>query len=277
VGCGRAGCVLWGGLITSAALLARPATAFHTDEQRITDDTAYTLKKKDVRLGLWKAQYGIFDPLTAGTYVWPWLLRISNLELKCRFYESGPWAFAASTGFFYFDTKHLKKAGDAGDARIADVPFEIDGSYRFESPYTLSVGLVWTEVLVDGTVNQSVFQGAGQGAISNFQLTSTFELRISEVTALVFHARSLVFQRARAAADAVTHPDAFTTVEIHATGRTNALDYRGAGSFTVSGVWSWKTFNLRAGIGYGNYNVPGLNFVIGNRILYPELDLYWIF
>jgi hypothetical protein len=259
-------------------MLAPRADAFHTSDQRITDDTAYTLGKHQVRLGIWKAQYGIVDSISAGSYVWPWVFRVSNVQVKWRFYQDDPWAFAVSTGFYYFDTKHLKAAGnDPGDARIAAVPFEIDGSYRFEAPYTVSLGLVWTQVSVEGAIDKDAFQGAGKGAVTNFQLTSTFEWRASEVTAVVLHARYLVFQRTTANGDAVSHPDPFTTIEVHAGGETSALDYRGAGSLTASGVWSWKTVNLRAGIGYGHYSVPGVNFVIGKRIVYPELDLYWIF
>jgi hypothetical protein len=270
--------LLGGAIATSGVLAARNGRAFHTDEQRVTDDSAYTLRKHDVRLGIWKVQYGVVPQVTLGTYVWPWLIRVSNLEGKWRFYQSDPWAFAVSTGFFYFDTKSLKKADESvGDARIAAFPFEIDGSYRFESPFTLSMGLVWTSVLVNGTINRDALQGAGKGAVSNFQVTGTLEWRASEVTALELHGRYLVFQQATANGDAVLHPDEFTTVEVHAGAKTDAINYRGAGSLTASAVWSYQTFNLRAGIGYGHYNVAGVNFVIGNRIVYPELDVYWIF
>jgi len=42
-------------------------------------------------------------------------------------------------------------------------------------------------------------------------------------------------------------------------------------------AFSWQTFNLELGLGYGNFNVPGVNFMINRRTLIPTLDMYWTF
>jgi hypothetical protein len=106
---------------------------------------------------------------------------------------------------------------------------------------------------------------------------ANFEWRVSPVTAFTFEARRLIFQRVTASTDVESHPDEFTTVELHLAGKTSALDFRNAWSLTACAVFSWKVFNVRAGLGYGNYNVPGVNFVTGQRFLFPDLDVYWIF
>jgi len=262
----------------ASLLLARTSAAYHTKEQRITDESAYTLRQKDVRVGLWKAQYGILDSLMAGTYLWPWLLRVSNLHAKWRYWQSDPWALSVFTGFYHLDTKSFQDLDDnTGDATITVVPFELAASYRFDDRYTLTLAPVWTTVLLEGTLNDDDLRGAGEGAVNNFQLTATFEWRLSRITALLFHGRYLVAQRAHGHGDVVLHPDEFTTIEVHAAGTTDAVDFSGAGSLTVSGVFSWETFNVRLGVTAGNYNVPGVNFVIGAPLLVPELDLYWIF
>jgi hypothetical protein len=36
-------------------------------------------------------------------------------------------------------------------------------------------------------------------------------------------------------------------------------------------------FNLRLGVGYGKYNIPLVNFVVPERTLIPEADLYFLF
>ena len=182
------------------------------------------------------------------------------------------------TGFFHFDTKSLNGIDNqTGDARIDAVPFELAGSYRFDERYTLSLATIFTRVRVDGTLDRNDLRTSAEGAFDNMQAVANFEWRLSPVTAFTFELRRLIFQRITASGDAVMHPDEFTTVELHLAGRSHSIDFRNAWSLTVGAVFSWKVFNLRAGLGYGNYNVPGVNFVTGERFLFPDLDVYWIF
>ena len=57
-----------GTLAIGAVLYSEVSRARHTEEQRITDDTAYTLNKYQARVGLWKAQYAPFKNFHAGLY-----------------------------------------------------------------------------------------------------------------------------------------------------------------------------------------------------------------
>jgi hypothetical protein len=258
---------------------AANAHAWHTADQRITDDTAYTLRQHDVRLGIWKAQYGLWNPFTAGTYIWPWLARVPNLHVKWRYWFDDPLALSVQLGGFFMNTGSFKDKVDksAGNATLSVVPLELYGSYRFDDAWTLSAGLVYTEVRLRGELHSDDFDGAAEGAVDNLQLTSTLEWRLTRVTALTLHGRYLLLQRVGAGGDAVLHPDDFTIVEVHGGANTDALDFKGAFSLTASAVFSWETFNLRAGLGFGNYNIPAINFVLPEKILYPELDVYWIF
>jgi hypothetical protein len=264
--------------LSVALLTSHEAHAFHTQNQRITDDTAYTLRRRDLRLGLWKAQYGVFEPLLVGTHLWPWLFRTANLHLKWRYFQSDSVALAVAAGFFHLSTESFSDLDDeAGDAKLSVVPFELAASFRIDDRFTWSVAPVWTQVAVDGALDGDAFKGAARGAVNNLQLTSTFEWRVSRVTALTAHWRHLVFQRTTLSGDFVSHPDAFTTVEVKAAGLTDDFDFKAASSLTLSSIFSWETFNLRLGLGYGNYSVPGLNFVLAEPIWFPDLDLYWIF
>ncbi|HEY4102299.1 MAG TPA: hypothetical protein VGM44_00345 [Polyangiaceae bacterium] len=252
--------------------------AFHTPDQPITDDTAYTLPKHQVRLGIWKAEYGIFAPLTAGTYIWPWFFAVSNLQAKLRFYQGDSFAISASAAFFHFDTKSLRKLDSTEDHATVDVvPYDLLMSYRFNDRYTLSLDSVFTNVRIDGSLRRSDFDSAGVGAVDNYQLSTTFEWRYTHVTAFVVNYRYLVFQRSSANLNYEAHPDAYTTVVIRGNAQTDALDFRGAASLTLSSVMSWKYFNLRFGVGYGHYNVPGVNFVLGKPSWFPDLDAFWLF
>ncbi|HEX3773394.1 MAG TPA: hypothetical protein VHV51_02960 [Polyangiaceae bacterium] len=266
------------GLFFGLATRSPPASAFHTADQPITDDTAYTLPKHQVRLGIWKAEYGIFSPLTAGSYVWPWFFAVSNLQAKLRFYQGEAFAISASAAFFHFDTKSLRKLDSSQDHATVDVvPYDLLMSYRFNDRYTLSLDSVFTNVRVDGSLRRSDFSSAGEGAVDNYQLSTTFEWRYTRVTAFVANYRYLVFQRSAANLNYEAHPDAYTTVVIRGNAQTDALDFRGAASLTLSSVMSWQYFNLRLGVGYGHYNVPGVNFVLGKPSWFPDLDAFWLF
>src|SRR6185503_5393670 len=70
--------------------------------------------------------------------------------------------------------------------------------------------------------------------------------------------------------------DARTTVTVMAHGDANLEEVHGA-SATLGLHWARKRFRLRAGVGYGNYSVPVLNFVVPVAIPFPELDVYWVF
>lgn len=264
---------------TSVMLASAHVRAWHDDRQRITDDTAYTLQRHDVRLGIWKLQYGIWDPFTAGTYLWPWLGRVPNIHAKWRYWFDDPWALSFQFGGFWMNTKSFKNEVDknAGDATIAVLPIELNASYRFNEAWTLSGGLAYTEVRLRGELHSDDFDGVAQGAVDNLQLTCTLEWRLSRVTALTLHSRYLILQRIGAGGDAVLHPDDFTIIEVHGGASSDALDFKSAYSVTAAAVFSWQTFNLRLGLGYGNYNVPAVNFVLPRKIVYPDLDLYWIF
>ncbi|HMR10654.1 MAG TPA: hypothetical protein PKA88_32980 [Polyangiaceae bacterium] len=267
-------------LLTTALLLgaAGTASAYHSEEERITDDTAYTLGAKRLRLGLLKFQYGVWDPLTAGSYTAPWVVRMANLHLKWRYYFEDPWSLALQVGAYRLDVSKLEVFEDVpGDAIISVGTFEPSVSYRFNSRFTLSASVPYTEVRANGTVNIDAFEGALTGAVDNLQFATTFEWRLTRVTALVLHARYLIFQRVFGDGSITLHPDEFTTVRIDADAESEALDFNGAWSVVPAVAFSWKSFNLRAGVGYGNWSISPINFVLPRKTLVPEFDLFWVF
>jgi hypothetical protein len=261
-----------------AGVLSAPrADAWHTPEQRITEGTAYTLRQGDVRLGLWQHQYGIYDSLTVGTYFWPWLFRVPNIQLKWCFWRDDPYSMALLLGGFRFDTKNLESLDDAaGAAVITATPLELFASYRFGERSTLSGSFAYTAVHLDGSLEREAFSGAAQGAVENAQWTSAFEWRATRVTAVVISARVMTMQRVSGSGSMVLHPDEFTTVEVFGDGRTDA-NIKAGFSLTASTVFSWKSFNLRLGLGYGNFNLGGVNFMLPEKSVVPDLDLYWVF
>jgi hypothetical protein len=266
--------------VCCAAQLAwsKPACAYHSKEERLTEDTAYTLQKRRLRLGLFKIQYGIWDPFMVGTYTAPWIVALANFHFKWRYLNSEHWAAALQVGFGRLDVSKLEAFEDEpGDAIINVGTFEPSVSYRFNDRYTLSATVPYSRISAVGTINTDALKGALDGAVDNLQLTTTFEWRWTRVTALVVHARYLLFQRAYGDGNATLYPDEFTRVDVSADAETGDLNFKYAWSVVPSLAFSWKHFNLRIGLGYGNWSIPPVNFVLPEKTVIPDLDVYWVF
>jgi hypothetical protein len=247
------------------------------DAQRLTDNTAYTLDGGSLRLGLFRIEYGIFDFLSVGTYTLPWGLLAPTVLGKLRLWHAEPITLAVQTGFAYFDSSRLALFDRSpGDAVVTVFPLEALASFRFGPGFTLSGSAAYTEVAVDGVLTADVFDGAASGVADNFQITLTAEFRMSRAVALIVHGRWLMLQRVAGNAAATLHPDDFTTVVVNSSLESSSFRVRDMFSIVPSLLFTVGVFNLRLGVGYGNYNVPLVNFVLPQRMLIPEFDLYFV-
>ena len=266
------------GLLLCALTWGRGAAAYHTDDEHITDDTAWTLKgEKDFRVGLYKASATIADRVEVGTYVWPWLLLAPNVFAKLRFLSLGPSQWAVEAGFFRVDTATI-------DRSVADPPvftvgaLSIVSSVEIARRHQISNKLVGTAVRARGAVDDDTLAGTGQAGLTNLQYVLAYEFRASRSLALVLTGRYQFLQVLDGTTTFTTRPDDYTSVEVVAAARDDSsLNFRNAFSILPAIAWSWSTFNLRVGVGYGNFNVPGVNFMIDRRTPIPQFDLFWTF
>lgn len=270
-------------LLTACAALAvlavtGPALADHTDTQRITDATAFTLPTGDFRIGVWKLEAGVYDNLNVQTYSLPWLVRVFNAGVKYKVYDDGEWAASVAQSLFHLDMERLV-GKDGKGITFFMAPFEANGSWRMSSNWALHSGLVYTFMRGDGNFQDADLKGAA--ALSNLMLRVGVEYRWSERTAFLLEGRSIVAQEVAAATSTTQEIDDFTTVEIvggvSAEGEKDDVVFGRAFQATASVVWSWSTFNLRLGLVTGDIIVPMINVPVSRRITYPEFDLYWIF
>ena len=115
--------------LLGTALLAAPLSAqAWIDDDPATDWTALTLHRNEWRLGLFRFQYGIVDSLQVGTQTLPWVLKISNLDLKWTVWSSGPWSVGLSGGIFSLKLQDYD--ADAADVRFYAAPLELTASWR---------------------------------------------------------------------------------------------------------------------------------------------------
>ncbi|MBM4319809.1 MAG: hypothetical protein FJ125_07580 [Deltaproteobacteria bacterium] len=259
--------------LLAVLLLAAPgARAYHSATERVTDQTAYTLPRWDIRLGLWKAEFGAWHDLTVGTYLLPWLLRMGNLSLKYEILHRERWSVAGRASIFRLDLQRLNE--DAPESYFTILPLELAISWRFAQRWILSSEAIYTKVQLTGSYDEDALQGAV--AVTNLQLATTLLWQLGRVTALALHLRYLAFQDLSGSGVFVLHPSERLTVEIHGAASSGVTDVQHAFAVVPAFVWSWQTFNLRAGLGFGNYCVPGINSVLPVRGPIPDLDLYWV-
>jgi hypothetical protein len=266
--------------LVAALMLARSgvAAAYHSDDEHITDDTAWTLKgPKNWRLGLYKASVTIADRLVVGTYLWPWLARTPSAFAKLRFLSLGPTQWATEVGFFRLDTQSFD--GTGADAPVFTVgSLALVDSIEINRQHQISTKLIGTAVRVTGQLADDTLRGNGSAALTNLQLLLAYEWRLSSSLAFVVTGRYQLLQVLAGETRFRATPDEYTSVDVAlAASDDHVVNYSYAFSIVPALAMSWQTFNLRLGVGYGNFNIPGVNFMINRRTPIPELDLYWTF
>jgi hypothetical protein len=259
------------------AVLACTAVA-HADE-RITDDTAYTTPEGKVRAGLWKLQYGIpaVSGLEVGTYVLPYLtwvvdVRSVNAHTKYRIVDRDRWTLSAGLAVTYVDFANLDVPVD-----IFIVPVQLLASVRLGDRFTLGVGLMYTEMFGESEYNEDEngsFRGAV--AVANGQSWLSLTTRISRGWSFYVEGRSVASTEANAAGDVRYMIDERTQIDVAATGSASIEEMRG-GSVLAAFQYSGERFRIRFGAGYGNFNIPMLNFIVPVATPFPELDVFWVF
>lgn len=266
------------------ALLAAPAVAGHTETEHVTDEMPYTLAPGELRAGLWKLEAGLPVPswlegAQVGTYSWPWLLwaadaRLVNAHAKAQVWAQGAWSTTLGLGLVRLGLSN----DQGGDATFTVVPVEAIVGYRFGPRLTIAAGLLYTDVSLSGYYD-SEDDGylRGTATVSNLQIPITFEWRWSRRTAFIVQPRFIPYQGVGGTAHGTLRPDAYTKIEVFATGESDVADPARAFALTTDFAWSFDHLNLRAGLTFGNFSLPMLNFVSPVKFVWPNVDLYWRF
>ncbi len=261
--------------IVLAVLAATPAFA----DDRITDDTAYKIPEGAVRAGLWKLQYGVHKVpgLEIGTYTLPYAsyalgVTSANAQVKYQFLDRAVWTLSASLGFAYADLD-----GIGVDANITVVPITLLANARLSRRWTLGLGVMYTSLFGEASYNEDeATELRGAVAVDNVQTWLSVMLKISRGWTLYLESRGISSTDGAGQGDVRHTVDDRTMIDVSLTGKASIDEMQG-GSTLVAMQWSRKRFRMRLGVGYGNYNVPMLNFIVPKVIPYPELDIYFVF
>ncbi len=262
-------------LLTAALLAAAPSAHAWQDTEPATDWSALTLHQNEWRMGLFRGQYGILEPLQIGTQWLPWLLKVPNVDLKWTVWSDRTWSASVSGAFFTVNAQDFDK--DAEDIQFTMVPIELTGSWRGDA-LAAHLRLSYTVVKTtgDASVESADTDIKGVAAVSTGALGLSGEWHLSRSFALVTELAASIYQDAKATGESSSQIDPRTTLELHAGGSADLKSGRLANG-TLSAFWSWATFNLKLGLGYGNYQVPTLHLFAGDPVVFPDLDMFWRF
>tara|TARA_R110002073_G_scaffold241497_6_gene403528 strand:+ start:55374 stop:56228 length:855 start_codon:yes stop_codon:yes gene_type:complete len=258
------------------ALLVAPTSAHaeHSASERITDDSPYTLRPGEHRIGLTSIDYGLhghplLDMMDIGTNPWLWAanlggLRSINLRLKYEFYQDDILSLSIRSAYYQIGS---------GKTRLRYIPIELYAGIKATRNLTVAAGYRRTQLSVKGGLELTEeYQATGNVGFTVAQVRAMAEYRLSRRTALIMRGELQQYQRLRIEA-AGERDDDSAGVFVD----KNLLPEEVA--FNVSAVvaWSWDSFNLELGLQYGNPTIPGANAIVPQRTLLPSASMYWRF
>jgi len=254
-------------LALAFGLMTRPAHAFFDLESHPTDFTAYTLRRMEVRLGLFEWDFGLFRPLTLGTDTAPWAAGIifrsvaANVHAKVMFVHSRPLTVALA-GAVYHATANVT---DDGRGSVFILPVSVFVSSDLTRRVSLHFEATYAHVALDGNANLSHVAASGAAVTRTLQFGLMQEIRLSRVFAFQLRGRLQP-----SIAPAILHSDVATapgtSVSIDASIYDHTVRYAFVGGIAISG----KNFDLNLGGGYGSYFIPSIGIALPGRSIIPD-------
>ena len=251
--------------LAGVALEPSSAKAYHTYRERLLDTTAYSLYRREARLGLMQLSYGILDQLQVTTYTMPWILGMifqdvaPNLELKSTFYDQRRLALSASVGFL---TGTILQP-DNSKLRYFLAPVSVAASTRISSDVSTHLGARYTAVSGDADAQPEGTAVKGALVVDFLQLWGMAEWRLSRIVAFTFTVRWVPYVSNLFLNGTV---DAGNPV-IRAQVEGDLSDLRNAFAVIPGFVFSWERANLRLGVGYSDFFVEGFYLVVPGEVL----------
>ncbi|MCB9554219.1 MAG: hypothetical protein H6705_20510 [Myxococcales bacterium] len=263
-------------LVASALLLTPgPAAAWHDRDAPVTDYSAETLRNDEWRIYLGTlVEYGLTDDWEIGTTTGLDLVTFFNVTSKYTVWRGDTFAFAASAGLYTISPSVF----GGPDVQLWLVPVSLYGSWREPAgDYSAHLALNYTNLTTagSGSVESVEIDGVLEGVTIN--LVPTFEWRRSRSFAWVFQSTISLLQAGRAGGDSTFESDdGRTRLDVYGEGtvRTGAFAF---GNVSASAYWSWESFNLRLGLGYGHVELPLVGLLFDQVLVQPEFNMYWRF
>jgi len=256
--------------VTLWMCVAAPANArlpTREEAERWDVGTALTLGGQVLKVGILAIDYGITDRINVGTDPPMYLVRpaepvlVPNIHLKVIAYRWDRLWLTGQASVYYAD---VSKADASGT--LWTVPLTAYASYQIDSRWWIhnevTYNIVWATG--DGDLTKTTLGGAA--ATRAVQLAVTGQYNIRPTIALTLRGRIQVYT-ARLAVSGSANPDDFTSIAVD--GRVNPRDPP-AWQVVPAVAFLWQRVRLSAGVGYGNYFIPGMLIPLTKRSYVPE-------
>lgn len=265
-------------LLFMSALAPPMAAAYHQPGQEWVEHGAYTLRQRELSLGLRQWAVGLLDEVTLGVSPALWIVGpffgslVPNAELKIRDFLHERLAVAASLGFVYVNGKGLLDAyapEKQAHASLLALTASLHGSLRITDAVSSSAELGYVALGASGgAVQESI---AGTALSSSLRLGASTDWRITRLLALRLSGQVLL-QRARPHVQVDFQADARTRVNGEL--RIGAFAPQGAWQLLPAVVLSGANVNFLAGVGYGYQWLPFCGLVLPGRRVVFDLDFF---
>ena len=278
-----------------ASAVPSKARAYHTYKERLLDTTAYSLERREFRLGAMKLSYGIFKYLEISTYTVPWLAGLfleefetigsPNIEFKSTLINRNRFALSLSVEFLWGRVSSCTNPMLNPDGQLCTTeaefstvnwlvyPISVTSSVRINSRISIHVGAQYTATQAAGGTRPFEGDISGSAVVNMLQIYGMFEWRLSRVVALTLTTRWLPYvSQTVVRGEIVVDEDTGATIGIEA----DILD-NNAFAVIPGAVFSWNRANIRLGVGYGAFFVEPVGLVVPASVLSyisPEFDVF---
>jgi len=279
----------------SASAVPSKARAYHTYKERLLDTTAYSLERREFRLGAMKLSYGIFKYLEVSTYTLPWLAGLfleefetigsPNIEFKSTLINRRRFALSVSVEFLWGRVSSCTNPMLNPDGQLCTTeaefstvnwlvyPINVTSSVRINSRVSIHIGGQYTATQATGGTRPFEGEISGSAVVDMLQIYGMFEWRLSRVVALTLTTRWLPYvSQTVVRGEFIVDDDTGATIGIQA----DILD-NNAFAIIPGAVFSWNRANIRLGVGYGAFFVESVGLVVPASVLSsisPEFDVF---
>lgn len=266
-----------GGCVGLVCLLSAPAAAERAPSAEV-DLGAASLERRELSIGLMRAQYGATDWLTAGSYTLPWGLMIAdpasliaNAFARAAAPVTDELSASLQVGLVWAHLDDIDR--DGLDARVQLVNANGRVSAALSDRWAITGELTWVFAQVTAErLDETDAEIAGVAIANTGHASIGARYRRSPRLTLWARARVLI-DHAPVIAEGAAQISARTRIEARA--RANGADLSTTGSAMIGALATFGRLNLRVGVGYGHWIVPMIELPVGQNLPSVDLDLYW--
>lgn len=239
---------------------------------------AATLERRELSLGLVRAQYGATRWLTVGSFTLPWGVmiydpasQVVNAYAKAGAPIGERLAASFRLGLVWARLDDLD--GDGLDARARLLTTNTRLAAELGPRWALTGELTWVFAQAAAErLDEADTEVAGV-AIANTGYVGLGARRALSRRLTLWIRGRLLLDHAPVIAEGQAQISPRTRIEARA--RADGAELSTAGSVTAGVLATFGRLNLRVGVGYGHWIVPMVELPVGRNLPSVDLDIYW--